>query len=154
MIKPDGELLKAMIEKLKKSEGEVFSESTSPFHKWLGPRIEKIEHGKVELTYPLREEMFNPMGTLHGGMIAAIVDDAAGVAVFSLEKDDFHSTLNNVVDYLAPVFPGDSLQVKAEALKTGKTTVHVQVDFYSFTSKKMVARGISNLIYLGALKKS
>ena len=154
MNQPDKEVLRSMIEKLKNSEGKVFSESTSPFHKWLGPKIEKIETGKVELLYPLREEMFNPMGTLHGGMVAAIVDDAAGVAVFSLEKEDFHSTLNNVVDYLAPVFPGDGLRVKAHALKTGKTTVHVQVDFYSSQSNKLVARGISNLIYLGALKKN
>jgi uncharacterized protein (TIGR00369 family) len=135
---------------LKKSEGKTFEESTSPFHNWLAPIILNVEIGEVELKYPLRPEMFNPMNTLHGGVTAAIVDDAVGVAVFSLGKKHFHSTINNVVDYLAPVLQGDNLIVKASVLKNGKTMVHGQCEMYSEQTGKLVSRGISNLMYLGS----
>jgi acyl-coenzyme A thioesterase 13 len=136
---------------IKRNIGRVFEESTSPFHRWLAPVILAVETGEVELKYNIRPEMLNPMNTLHGGVTAAIVDDAIGVAVFSLGKKSFHTTVNVVVDYLAPCMPGDNLIVKASVLKNGKTLVHGQCEMYSEKTGKLLSRGIANLMYLGPL---
>ena len=134
---------------LKQNIGGVFKESRSPFHLWLAPVILAVEKGKVELKYIIRPEMFNPMNTLHGGVTAAIVDDSIGVAVFSLGKKSFHTTVNLVVDYLAPSLPDDHLIVKAVVIKNGKTLVHGQCEMFSEKTGKLVVRGIANLMYLG-----
>jgi acyl-coenzyme A thioesterase 13 len=139
-------------ELLKQNLGEVFKESTSPFHRWLAPVILAVERGEVELKYNIRPEMLNPMNTLHGGVTAAIVDDAIGVAVFSLGKKSFHTTVNVVVDYLAPCLPDDHLIVKASVLKNGKTLVHGVCEMYSEKTGKLLSRGIANLMYLGGVQ--
>lgn len=139
---------------LKKNIGGVFKESTSPFHRWLAPVILAVEVGKVELKYLIRPEMLNPMNTLHGGVTAAIVDDSVGVAVFSLGKKTFHTTVNVVVDYLAPCLPGDNLLVKAVVIKNGKTLVHGQCEIFSEKTGKLIGRGIANLMYLGSMMES
>lgn len=134
---------------LRASVGRPFAESTSAFHNWLNPVILEVESGRVKLEYPLREEMWNPMRTLHGGITAAILDDSVGLACFTLGKPNYHSTLNNSIDYLAAVPYGEQLIVHADILKNGKTIVHGQAEFYLKSSGKLVARGVSNLLYLG-----
>jgi uncharacterized protein (TIGR00369 family) len=111
--------------------------------------LAKIESGSVVLHYPLRPEMFNPMNTLHGGLTAAIVDDAVGVALFSLGKENFHSTIQNTIDYLAPVFKQEYLVVKAYIIKNGKNLVHGRCDIYDEKGQKLLATGTSNLMDVG-----
>jgi acyl-coenzyme A thioesterase 13 len=129
--------------------GKAYEGSTSPFHRWLNPIILSVEKGSVELEYPLRPEMLNPMDTLHGGITAAIVDDAIGVALFSLDKANFHSTINNTIDYLAPVLKNDAMIVKARIIKNGRNIVNGECVIYSKQTGKLVAKGTSNLLDVG-----
>lgn len=136
-------------EQLKANEGKRFEGSTSPFHRWLNPVIVKVNEGEVLLHYPLRDEMFNPMNTLHGGVTAGIVDDAVGVALFSLGKKNFHSTIQNNIDYLAPVLRQEYVMVKALIIKNGKTMVHGRCEIFDMEGKKLLATGTSNLLDVG-----
>jgi uncharacterized protein (TIGR00369 family) len=54
-------------------------------------RIEAIEEGKVVATLVPREFHYNPLGTVHGGVIATMLDTAASCAV--------HTTLPAGVGY-------------------------------------------------------
>ena len=146
MNKPD---LRGVPDLLRASVGSTFEASISPFHTWLNPIILSVEPGSMKLEYPLRPEMWNPMKTLHGGLTAAILDDSVGLTCFSLGKPNFHSTLNNSIDYLAAVPFGEKLIVHADILKNGKSIVHGQAEFYLKSNGKLVARGVSNLLYLG-----
>jgi len=44
--------------------------------------------------------MVNPAGSLHEGIIAAIMDDLIGAAIISLGKSVFYVTINNVLTTL------------------------------------------------------
>ena len=50
----------------------------------IGMKIDKVERGRVVFSVVADEMHENPMGTMHGGMIATLVDSAMGCAVFSM----------------------------------------------------------------------
>lgn len=70
------------LEILQSFKGKEFTESPSPFMKWLKPKVLDVEPGYVSMEYRVRKEMTNPIGTLHGGVTAAIIDDIIGAAMF------------------------------------------------------------------------
>ncbi len=75
-----------IIEGIKSVIGKEKQLSPSPFMNWLKPVAVAAEYGSLTFEYKIREEMTNPMGHLHGGVIAGIIDDIMGATVYSLEK--------------------------------------------------------------------
>jgi uncharacterized protein (TIGR00369 family) len=53
----------------------------SPFATWLGLRVEAVTLEAVVLTIVPRPEMGGRAGTLHGGVIASLVDAACSYAI-------------------------------------------------------------------------
>lgn len=89
---------------------QVFEENV-PFNRVIGLRIESANVEAPKLRFDMRPELIgNPRRQiLHGGVISAVLDVAAGIAVYlavSKEKDinDFPSigTIDLRVDYLRP----------------------------------------------------
>src|SRR4051812_9982997 len=89
------------LEVLKSYIGKEFTASPSPFSSWLKPVVLAAEEGKLTFQFQVRKEMTNPIGTLHGGVTAAIIDDIIGTTFFSYNEEYFYITLNNVIDYFA-----------------------------------------------------
>ncbi len=52
-----------------------------PVAELLEMRLVEVERGKAVFAMTPAEYMFNPIGTVHGGMIATILDSAIGCAV-------------------------------------------------------------------------
>jgi uncharacterized protein (TIGR00369 family) len=50
----------------------------------LGMQIDTVERGRVVFSVVAEEMHENPMGTMHGGIIATLIDSAMSCAVFSL----------------------------------------------------------------------
>ena len=66
--------------------------------------IEAIEEGKVVAILVPREFHYNPLGTVHGGVIATILDTAASCAVHStLPVGVGYTTLDLTTKFLRPV---------------------------------------------------
>ncbi|WP_075741366.1 MULTISPECIES: PaaI family thioesterase [Actinoalloteichus] len=57
----------------------------------LGMRFEDIEDGRLTLRCRTRSQFANPLGTLHGGILATLLDSAMGCAV--------HTTLPGGIGY-------------------------------------------------------
>ncbi|HWN36696.1 MAG TPA: PaaI family thioesterase [Pseudonocardia sp.] len=55
-----------------------------PFARTVGTRLAEVESGRVVFEFRPREFHYNPIGGVHGGMIATLLDSAAGCAVQSL----------------------------------------------------------------------
>jgi uncharacterized protein (TIGR00369 family) len=73
----------------------------------LGWQPLSLEPGRVRVEYIAREEWYNPQGSVQGGFIAAMLDDAMGPAAFaSLEPGQFAPTLDLHVRYFRPVYAG------------------------------------------------
>ena len=73
----------------------------------LGVTGRTAEDGTATLELDATDEHLNPAGTLHGGVLATLVDTAMGTAVRSAtEDDDVPATSQLTVTYLRPGKPG------------------------------------------------
>ena len=75
-----------------------------PLMKTLG--IEPVEVGEGWISFAMtpHEMHYNPLGTVHGGVIAALLDSATGCAVHSLLPAGVgYTSLDLTVKYLRPV---------------------------------------------------
>jgi acyl-coenzyme A thioesterase 13 len=131
---------------LKSFIGQEFTASPSPFMHWLKPIVLSAEIGKLAFQYEVRKEMTNPIGTLHGGVIAAIIDDILGATMFSLNEEHFYTTINNVIDYFSPGREGDVIIAETSILKKGKQIVNAQCEVWNADRSRLLARGSSNLM--------
>lgn len=87
-------------------------------------QLTSVERGAVTFTLATRPEFANPLGTLHGGIVAAMLDSALGCAVHSeLEAGDWYTTLELKVNYTRPPrLDGDLLRASARTVHVGRTT--------------------------------
>lgn len=126
--------------------GKEFTASPSPFMLWLKPVVLEAGYGKLAFRYTIRKEMINPIGTLHGGVTAAIVDDIIGATMFSLNEDSFYTTLNNVIDYFAPAYENEEIIASTSIIKKGRQIVNAQCEIWNADKSRLIARGYSNLL--------
>jgi uncharacterized protein (TIGR00369 family) len=94
-----------------------------------GVRVVKVEPGFAELSLPRRADLLQFFGHFHGGVITALADQAAGVAVTSgLPKGRIGVTVEIKVNFLSPG-DGNELIARAKTLKMsgsiGVATVEV-----------------------------
>lgn len=120
--------------------------SPSPFMNWLKPKVLKVEEGSLAFSYAIRPEMANPFGTLHGGITAAIIDDAMGATLIAYGEEVFHVTVNLSVDYFAPAFVGEVVVAETQVIKKGRQIVNIHCDVWNENRTKLLAKGYSNLI--------
>lgn len=78
-----------------------------------------MERGFAAFIGTPKREYLNPMGTIHGGWMAAILDSALGCAVQSaLMTGQTYTTAGNVIKYVKNLRPHVQ-RVRAEAVLTG-----------------------------------
>lgn len=68
----------------------------------LGAQVEAADDGSARIAFEVTDEHLNPAGTLHGGVLATLVDTAMGTAVRSATDDDVPATSQLTVTYLRP----------------------------------------------------
>lgn len=134
------------IELLKFHVGKEASNSPSPLMRWMNPVLLSAEVGKLSLQYTIRREMTNPMGAIHGGISAAIIDDAIGATLFSFGEDHFYSTINNSIDYFGAAYENETVIAETSILKKGKQLVNAQCEIWNSDRSRMIAKGNSNWI--------
>jgi uncharacterized protein (TIGR00369 family) len=88
----------------------------------IGQRIHRAVPGRVEIDWTPGERLTNPGGTVHGGYIAMICDNAVCLAGSSTCEHFMPMlTLNLNVDYLRAVMPGETYRVVGTCLHPGRT---------------------------------
>ena len=69
---------------------------------WVAP-----ERGEIEVFFDARTDFTNPMGTVQGGFLAAMLDDTLGPALAAtLSQGERAPTLELKVSFLRPAVPG------------------------------------------------
>ncbi len=134
------------LEFLKQQIGKEASLSPSPLMRWLNPILLEVDEGKISMKYTVRKEMTNPIGILHGGISAAIIDDTIGAALSSFGEAHFYSTINNTIDYFSAAKENESIIANAFILKKGRQLAHAQCEIWLEDKSRMIARGQSNLL--------
>lgn len=95
-------------------------ERTGGFAERLGAEVKIADDGAARMRFPAREEHLNQAGTLHGGVLATLVDTAMGAAVRSATHDgDVPATSQLTVTCLRPGRPGE-LVVSARVRTRGE----------------------------------
>jgi uncharacterized protein (TIGR00369 family) len=98
------------------------------FAQRLGVEVERADDGSARIRFEARDEHLNPAGTLHGGVLATLVDTAMGTAVRSAADDgDVPATSQLTVTYLRPGAPGP-LAVTARVRTKGEHLTVCEAD--------------------------
>jgi uncharacterized protein (TIGR00369 family) len=107
-------------------------ETASPYNRFLGIRVETLGQGRALLWLTPRPEFVGDprRGSIHGGVLSALADTAAGAAAWStLEPlEDAVSTVDLRIDYLAPATVNDDLRAEAQVRRKGNRVCHAGVE--------------------------
>ena len=133
------------LEHLKTLIGKEFTDSPSPFMRWLNPIVVSAEKGHLEFQYTIRPEWLNPIGNLHGGVTAAIIDDVLGATMFSLKEPNFYTTINKVIDYFAIGKESENIIAETHITKLGKQFINATCEVWNADKSRLIAKGTSNL---------
>jgi uncharacterized protein (TIGR00369 family) len=103
-------------------------ERSGGFAERLGAEVQTADDGAARMRFTAREEHLNQAGTLHGGVLATLVDTAMGAAVRSATGDgDVPATSQLTVTYLRPGKPGE-LAVTARVRTRGEHLTVCEAD--------------------------
>ncbi|MEU3825001.1 PaaI family thioesterase [Streptomyces sp. NPDC029080] len=90
----------------------------------LGFRLVAVEDGAATFEGEPGEHLFNPMGTVHGGFMATVLDSALGTAVLTaLPAGRAYTTVQLGVNLVRPVLATTAtLRCAGRAVHVGRTT--------------------------------
>jgi len=121
----------------------------SPLINTLDFSIGEIEEGKVSFCFEPQEFHYNPNGSVHGGVITAILDSAMGCTLHSLlPKGMVYTTLELKVNFLKMVHSKSGiLTATGKMIHLGNSTALVEAELTDSTGKKY-AYGVSTCLLL------
>ena len=99
-----------------------------PMARLMNIRISEVAVGRVVFEGTPEEYHYNPIGVVHGGMAATLLDSALGCCVNShLAAGDFYTTLELKINYLRPITLDTGLvRAIATTVHIGRTTAVVE----------------------------
>ncbi len=132
---------------LRENVGVSMKGKIAGFGSWLDGRVSKIsEKGDLEMEFTVREEMLNPMGNIHGGAVAAIIDEILGFQLFlQSEENAAYVSMTMNIDFLRAAQAGDVITAIPKVVRIGRKTANVKCDLLNKDGKVM-AQGVSNFM--------
>ena len=120
--------------------------NNSPYFTLLSMKIVDFGIGFSSLEIDLGEKHLQPFGSVHGGVMASIIDAAAFWAVyFDLDDPkDGLTTVDITTNYFAPVISG-KLVATGRRIKAGRTLGYAEAEVRSDTGK-ILAHGTSTVM--------
>ena len=95
---------------------------------YLGIRTTDVGPGTMTAELDVRAELLNPFGTMHGGVISALVDHILGACLYPvIERGAWAATTQLNLNFTAPVRDG-RLSARAEIVAMSKRTAVVRID--------------------------
>lgn len=118
------------------------------FNHYLGIRLVRFHDEGVEIECPLRPELMNAAGVLHGGVTATMADVAVGMALTRhLAGKRAATTVELKVNYLRPV-TGGRIVARSHLLKVGSSLCVARVDLMDADSQ-LVGAALVTYMLLG-----
>jgi uncharacterized protein (TIGR00369 family) len=121
-----------------------------PLATLLGMRPVDLRRGEVSFALDVAEKHYNPLGTLHGGIAATLLDSAMGCAVFSILPADVTFTTSNLsVNYFrqATVETGTILAI-GTILHAGRRTATTEGRLVVADDGKLLATATATQVVL------
>lgn len=103
-----------------------------PFSILLGAELAAFEPGHAELRLPIRHELKQQFGFVHGGAVSYLADNALTYAGGSVMPGQAVVTSEFKINYLRPA-QGDALLARASVIYAGKTQIVCRCDVFAIT---------------------
>ena len=93
------------------------------FDSLYGLQVHEISEEEVTATVPVRDEVKQPMGLVHGGLYASIAESLASMATAMAVAEDGKQAmgLSNATSFLRPITEG-TVHATARRLHRGRST--------------------------------
>jgi uncharacterized protein (TIGR00369 family) len=108
---------------------------------YLDIKISEMTPGRLVATMDVRSELLTPFSTLHGGVMAGLVDHVLGCVLYPLmQRGQWAATTEFKLNYLAPV-RGGRLVAESTVVSLSKRTAVVRVEVTNDDQLACVAQG-------------
>jgi uncharacterized protein (TIGR00369 family) len=107
----------------------------------LGATLESVSPGMVEILVSPNPAILQQHGFVHGGVVSAIADSAAGYAALSLMPADTGVlTMEFKINFLAPA-AGERILARGRVVKAGRMLTLAQAEVFAKTreQEKLIA---------------
>lgn len=108
------------------------NERMSAASRSLGAKVLELDSklGRVRMAFEAKAEFCNPMGSVQGGFVAAMLDEAASIAAFAhAQRKVGLPTVEFKVTFLAPARPG-VLYAEGRVLNLGSRRAVLEADLF------------------------
>ncbi len=114
-----------------------------PITATLGFELVEVDEGRAVFTCIPGEHHYNPIGSVHGGLVSTLIDSATGCAVHTtLPKGTGYSTVNLSVDMLRPITDATGgLRIEGNVVHRGSRIAIASAEVIGETDGKIYARG-------------
>lgn len=90
------------------------------FSQWLGIEVLEVKEGYSKIRMPIRKEMLNGFGIVHGGLAFSLADSAFAFACNS--RNNVSVALDVTITFTKAVNVGDILTAEAKEVHNGQST--------------------------------
>lgn len=120
----------------------------APIGDLMGFALTSASPGEVVFTCTPDESVYNPIGTVHGGLLCALLDSVCGCAVQStLPQGQGYTTVEIKVSFLRPVHAASLLTAVGRIVKSGRRLAFSEGEVRD-TDGRLVATATSTCLVL------
>jgi uncharacterized protein (TIGR00369 family) len=97
--------------------------------------------GRSEVSWTPGPDMANPVGNVHGGLVATVIDEVAAMATISaIERQGSVPTVSIHVDYLHGIAIGATYTARGEVVRVGRAVAIADAQIVD-GDNRVLARG-------------
>lgn len=117
----------------------------NPFARLAGIRIQLLERDHAVLEVPLRPELLNPLGAVHGGLLFTLADCCSGVTARTDGRR--YVTQSGSLQYLSNVSQGTVI-AESRLIRRGRTVCVLDITVKSAEQDLLLAEGLFTMYAL------
>lgn len=103
----------------------------------FGTKVLEVDQsvGRVRMSFEIDERFCNPRGTVQGGIVTALLDDASAFAgIVALGEPGFIASMEIKTSFLSPAKPG-TLYAEGRCLKMGRSSCFLEAELTDAAGK-------------------
>lgn len=118
---------------------------SSPFWKLLGIEMDQVNSELVIIKLSITPSFLNVNGSVHGGIIASMLDTIMGVTLRHQNDDAKVATVSLTTQFIAPVLEGATIYGTAKVVHCGRRIASLEAKIES-DSGEILATGIGTFV--------
>ena len=120
----------------------------SDLFRTVGYKVEKVEEGSAELSFPFSAAVARRGGMVHGGIVMYTLDNASGLAVMTVNPGVDQVTLELKVNFLEKLADGP-FHVQGRVIRSGRAAVVAEGEVRD-SKDVLCAKGIGTWMILNS----